>query len=255
MINTDFEKESNIIENVFNSDIEEIKREFSERYKELSQIVYTISHDLSSPLKSIRGLLSVAKLEKTPNGKNELLNLMENRVLKLESYIKDVTNLLSNSNLGIIREKVIFKEVVDEILGNLDYCKNFDKINFRRRFSTNAMIVTDPVRLKIILNNLITNAMKFHVLDGYRDPRVDISLEHSGNENRITVSDNGRGIEKKHLDKIFEMFFRGTSSCEGSGLGLYITKETVKKLEGSISVKSKIYEGTHFIVKLPRYAA
>lgn len=232
-----------------------MNRDLTERNKSLAQFVYAVSHDLRSPLKSILGLINVVKMENDLHTKSKLLNMMEGRVQNLECYIKDVTNMSQNSRLGIIRKKLYFRDVLDEILGNLDHCDNYNKINFRRRFSTNAMIETDPVRLKIILNNLITNAMKFHVFDGRKDPIVDISFEYSGKENRITVSDNGRGIEEQYLDRIFDMFFRSSSICEGSGLGLYITKETVEKLKGTISVKSKIYEGTHFIVILPNFAA
>jgi hypothetical protein len=226
-----------------------------ERNRSLDQFVYTVSHDLRAPLKSILGLINIVKMENDLDTKDELIKLMEGRVLNLESYIKDVTSMSQNSRLNIIRKKVSFKEVIDEILGNLDHCENYDRINFRRRFSTNAIIKTDPIRLKIILNNLITNAMKFHAFDGQKDPIVDISFENTGMEHQIMVSDNGKGIEQQYLDRVFEMFFRTSSNCEGSGLGLYITKETVEKLEGSITVVSKIYQGTSFIVKLPRYVA
>lgn len=247
--------DSELLENMLICEIQKTNRDLTERNKSLAQFVYAVSHDLRAPLKSILGLINVVKLESDLHTKSELINLMEGRVHNLESYIKDVTVMAQNSRLGIIRKKVYFREVLDEILGNLDHCENFDKIIFRKRFPSNAMIKTDPIRLKIILNNLITNAMKFHVFDGQKDPVVHISFENTGLENKITVSDNGRGIEQQYLDRIFELFFRTSSICEGSGLGLYITKETVEKLEGSISVESEIYEGTQFIIKLPKYAA
>ena len=255
MIHRFFEMEPDILENEHSSDIEEIKQEFSERQRELSQLVYAFSHDLHSPLNSMLGLISVAKLDNDLFSKNELMSQMEDRVLKLKSYIKDITTIAQNCHLDISYESVNFKELIDEILCNLNYCDNFDKINFRRRFSDDAMIVTDPVRLKIILNNLLSNALKFQVLDGITDPTVDISLETKKFKNRISVSDNGIGIEKKYHDKIFEMFYRATTSSGGSGLGLYITKKTVERLDGSISVKSKVCKGTQFIVTLPQHAS
>jgi signal transduction histidine kinase len=255
MKNGNLYMETEILKTIHTIEIEDMKREFAERNKALTQTVNCFSHDLSAPLKSILGLINVARMDKNAFPENELLNLIECRVQKLESYITDVTNMSRNSTLDIVKGKVYLKEVIDEILGNLDYCENFNRIDFIRRFSDNTIIETDPIRLKIILSNLITNAVKFHVLDGLEKPIVDISFEEKGNENRLTVSDNGRGIKKQNLDKIFDMFYRATTSCEGSGLGLYITKETVKMLSGSIHVESKIYEGTQFIVILPKHAA
>lgn len=255
MKNRNSELEPEQREAILTCEIEDLNGELIERNKTLSEILICVSHDLSAPLKSILSLINLARMDKNIFPRDELLNHMESRIQKLESFIRDMTNMSRNSRLGIIRTKVYLKEVIDEILGNLDHCENFNKIDFRRRFSGNTIIETDPVRLKIILSNLLTNAVKFHVIDGAADPVVDISFEQRGNENRITISDNGSGIEKQYLARIFDMFYRATSSCEGSGLGLYITKETVEKLKGSISVESKIYKGTRFIVTLPRYVA
>src|SRR5690606_33236521 len=108
----------------------------------------------------------------------------------------------------------------------------------------------DSRRLKIILRNLISNAIKYHNLRK-DDPYVEVKVDYNDNQVTIKVIDNGSGIAEHHLGNIFKMFYRANENIKGSGLGLYIVHETVDKLGGEISVSSKIDEGTTFTVSLP----
>ena len=107
------------------------------------------------------------------------------------------------------------------------------------------------MRVKMILNNLISNALK------YQDPLkkehlINISMNENGSWLNILCEDNGIGIENNYLERVFYMFYRATELSKGSGLGLYIANETAKKLGGEISVKSKVKHGTVFTVSLPK---
>ena len=112
--------------------------------------------------------------------------------------------------------------------------------------------ISDATRIRIILNNLISNAIKFHWLEGERKPYVRIALSMAGESYQILVEDNGRGIGEPHLQRIFEMFYRATDEAQGSGLGLYILKEAVGKLGGTVEAKSEVDKGTAFIILLPK---
>ncbi len=106
--------------------------------------------------------------------------------------------------------------------------------------------------MKIILSNLIGNSIKHH---DKRNPNSFVAIQFNVNNNglnAITVSDNGSGIALEYQSKIFDMFFRANERAEGSGLGLYIVKETIAKLSGSIQLDSLPGRGTAFTITLPQ---
>jgi signal transduction histidine kinase len=102
--------------------------------------------------------------------------------------------------------------------------------------------------MKVIFNNIISNAIYYHDLKN--NPFVEIHLSRDVDSLIISIEDNGSGIKKEYLPKIFDMFYRGTSDSEGSGLGLYIVKGILKKLNGSIAVESEIGKGSKFTIRL-----
>jgi signal transduction histidine kinase len=108
----------------------------------------------------------------------------------------------------------------------------------------------DRDRLKTVLCNLLANAFSYHNLD-QDNPAIYLTAEIQNRIVQISVTDNGAGIHEAHLDKLFNMFFRGSETSVGAGLGLYIAKEMVTKLEGSISVVSKLNQGSTFCVNIP----
>ena len=109
------------------------------------------------------------------------------------------------------------------------------------------------MRLKIIFNNLLSNAIKFHFIGNGEQPFVKIFANEETDKFVFTVADNGTGINPELKDRIFDMFFRATDSVQGSGLGLYILRETVHKLNGEVKVESQVGVGTTFIVVLPKH--
>jgi signal transduction histidine kinase len=112
-------------------------------------------------------------------------------------------------------------------------------------------MISDLTRLKIILNNLISNAIKFKRTVPNGISFVKISLQIADNNYILMVEDNGRGIEQEHVNHIFDMFYRASDKGQGSGLGLYILKEAVTKLMGNVIVKSQLDKGSTFVITLP----
>jgi signal transduction histidine kinase len=97
---------------------------------------------------------------------------------------------------------------------------------------------------------LISNAYKYHRYD-QEDPFIRIDSEPIGADLLIRITDNGSGIPEKHLPKIFDMFYRASENSQGSGLGLYIVKEALQKLGGTISVQSECNAGSTFTISIP----
>jgi signal transduction histidine kinase len=110
--------------------------------------------------------------------------------------------------------------------------------------------MTDDNRLKVIVNNLVANAIRYHALLK-PTPFIQIKACQKDDEYLLSVEDNGQGISDEHKDKIFNMFYRASENSEGSGLGLYIVKETLTKLHGKVMVDSTLYEGSTFSIFLP----
>ncbi|MBL6449899.1 PAS domain-containing sensor histidine kinase [Fulvivirga sp. 29W222] len=217
---------------------------------ELDRFVYSTSHDLRAPLSSVLGLINIAQLSDDPNEHHTFLEMMKERINTLNGFIGDIIDYSRNSRLSVVKEEVVLIDIVKEAVQNLQYFENSQLIDIAYEGVEDVSFQGDRSRLKIILNNIIANAIKYHNTD-QPDPRVEITAKNLGCDLEIMVKDNGEGIEPELLDRIFEMFFRATVKSEGSGLGLYIAKEMADKLDGKIKVNSIKGKGTTFIVKLP----
>jgi signal transduction histidine kinase len=112
-------------------------------------------------------------------------------------------------------------------------------------------ILSDPKRLSIVLNNLISNAFKYQD-HTKKEKTISIRTKKLQHNVILEMEDNGIGIPSKHQTHIFEMFYVVNTDSKGSGLGLYITKETINKLGGDIFVSSRINFGTKFTIRLPQ---
>ena len=110
--------------------------------------------------------------------------------------------------------------------------------------------MSDATRLRIILNNIISNAIKYRSFDK-DNSFIRIEVVVSEKECKLTIEDNGEGIEESKLPHIFDMFYRATVKSTGSGLGLYIVKKVIDKLKASIEVDSEEMEGTTFTIIIP----
>jgi signal transduction histidine kinase len=109
---------------------------------------------------------------------------------------------------------------------------------------------SDNRRLQSVINNIISNAIKYS-LKGSKDIELQVQISGDNEKLSLTVSDNGEGIKASYLPHIFDMFYRASNTSSGSGLGLYICREVLKKLEGTISVESAEGLGTAFTIVVP----
>jgi PAS domain S-box-containing protein len=226
-----------------------VEEELKVRNLELDNFVYKVSHDLRSPLASILGLINLVKLEGGFKDSLEYLKLMENQVHKLDHFIHDVLSHSKNLKMSIISSSINFKEVIDKCISDLSYLSGFEKV-VKNITIENDDFVSDKWRVNEIFRNLIANSIK------YKDRNkekclLNISVLASKDSCEITISDNGMGILAESIPHVFEMFYRATDTSKGSGIGLYIVKNAVEKLSGTIEIESEHGEGTCFKIKLP----
>ena len=236
------------------SRLKEQYNELQKVNKELDQFVYSISHDLRAPLTSVMGLVELSKLESNPDKVESYHRMMETSLNRLDSFIQDILHYSRNARLEIQSESVDVDEMIHEVFNQLQFSEMADGIRLETRIDTNSEIWTDKRRLRMILNNLISNAVKYCNTQS-TDRYVRVAVEAYDTKIHLQVSDNGIGIKTQRLPKIFQMFYRATEHSRGSGLGLYIVKEAVEMLGGTIEVHSVEGEGTTFSVHLPNFVS
>lgn len=215
----------------------------------LDAFVYSASHDLKAPLLSIRGLINLMAVDDTTDRKY-YLERISMAVEKLTSFVSDLVEYSRNTRTEVKSEKIDFAQLVEEVFHNFEFLPEHENVRKIIDIDPIEDFHSDRYRLYIILNNLISNGIRY----GDRkkaDPFLRVSVKKEGNEAIITVEDNGIGIAKGHLNKIFDMFYRATDAQTGSGLGLYIVKETLLKLKGKINYSSTLNEGTSFEITIP----
>ena len=239
---------------VFTTDVTKRKAfeiELSRTNFELDSFVYRASHDLRAPLRSILGLINVISIETNLDLKFNYVKLIEKSVNKLDKFIADLTDFSRNSRLEIKAEPINFEHIIQEIVENLKYMEGAAETKITIVSNQSATLYSDNARLEIVLQNLVSNAIKYRNPDN--ESRLEILLENDANQANITFSDNGKGIKEEYLGKIFDMFYRASEDSYGSGLGLYITKQVAEKLGGSIEVQSEFGVGTTFKLTITNF--
>lgn len=211
---------------------------------ELDTFLYRSSHDLRAPLTTILGIVEVLKIEENKVKTSQYLELINERVDQADNVIKDIITLRKGQKLGLnLKELNISEEITKEYDMLRSPIKEMPELLME--IEGDQTINTDLERLHTVLTNILSNSIKYHK---YNQKHPWIKVKSARNEDGIelTISDNGTGIDEKHLKHIFEMFYRANKSSTGSGLGLYLVKDALNVMKGSIEVNSVKDIGTDF---------
>jgi two-component system, LuxR family, sensor kinase FixL len=218
-------------------DQEKLTQQMRSKVNELEAFSYGIAHDLRSPLISVEGFTGWLKedmLNHNSEKVQEDMRLIESGVRKMRNFLNDTLEY-SRSGQTIKRtQKVDFFKIIKEVVKEFeDQVKTISAgISVANQF---PRIYADPTRIKQVLTNLIQNSIK------YRDQAVPLQIEigHRLSKGEIIffVRDNGRGIATEEIEKVFELFYRGVSDVEGSGIGLAIVKKIIEAHGGRIWVQ------------------
>jgi signal transduction histidine kinase len=222
--------------------------ELTKLNKELDKFVYSASHDLRAPLSSLAGLIELSRRD--PDNRDEYIKLMPGRINAMDKLINDVIDYSRNTRLQPTVEEINFYDLAKEAIDMMKYVDETKKLQAQFIVDESLIIYSDASRLRVILNNLINNSIKYS--DSNKDElRIIIRARREGNWFTFSIEDNGVGIAESQQDKIFDMFYRASERATGSGLGLYIVKESLGKLNGSIEYQSSVGIGSKFIITIP----
>ena len=229
--------------------LNERNKELNQTNSELDRFVYSVSHDLSAPLKSILGLVYISRTTNAETEHRQHFDLIEKSVQNLETFVSEVLDYTRNRRTEASYEHVNLKVLSRQVFHNMQFIDGFNEIKFDDAGITHEVVTSDLSRLKIILQNILSNAIKFRNKD--QESRITLSTQLDDKKFMLSIKDNGEGIKPELKPKIFDMFFRASRASNGSGLGLYIASEAAKKIDASISVSSTYGEGSVFTLALP----
>ena len=228
-----------------------IKAQENEKTRmELDRLVYGLSQDLRTPVTNMLELLSNVKATGINKPDDQNFLLMEKKMGQLDNYLRNILDYTRNNRLAVQKEPVSFQEILLLVRENIRGGSKKAPVKFIERITEHCNYYGDPVRIRIILENLISNAML------YRDKKkpesiITVNIEVTTLKVKIIVADNGVGIASRHLPRIYDMFYHAGEEQQGAGLGLFVTRESIQKLNGSIRVDSTPGTGTAFEIILP----
>jgi two-component system, sensor histidine kinase and response regulator len=215
---------------------------------ELEKFIYTAAHDLRAPLLSIEGLIDLCR--QLPDRQDEFFLRIHQSVKRLDDQLVKMVQYYKASNAQLDPDKIKLLDEVKLVLDSLKFLDNSEPVQVELTIPENYTMSSDRIKLRAILNNLISNALK------YSDPSksdkwIRISAASQNNGTTIVISDNGIGISEENISRIFGLFFTEGSRAKGSGLGLYIVHEAVERLDGTIDIHSQKGVGSTFSLFLP----
>jgi two-component system sensor histidine kinase/response regulator len=223
--------------------------------KELEAFIYSASHDLKGPLASSRGLTGLALSSQSVPEKNEYLEMVDTTLEKLDNILVGLHDVALIRHGKPVLEKINIENILLDLLNNFKGYPNFNQVKFIIRNEFNNEFFSDEIIVQTILRNIIENGIKY-AKHGMSDSYVKVLIRESGSGVLLEISDNGIGIPGEFHDKVFDSFFRASDTSSGSGLGLYIVKNAVDKLNGKIEIsESEERDGTLFHLYLPSNAS
>jgi signal transduction histidine kinase len=217
---------------------------------ELQQFSYTVSHNLRGPVASILGLINIHRMTETELEQRHVLTLLERSAQSLETIIHDLNKIIDIRNDKFLAfENVYLEDELDLIKQLLHTFINQNDVFIDTEFKCDT-IFSIKSYINSILYNLVSNAIQYRSPE--RKPMIKITSEISDGYTILRISDNGLGIDlNKFENDLFKLYKRFHDHTQGKGLGLYIVKQQIEKLNGRVEVSSKPDHGTTFRVFLP----
>lgn len=222
--------------------------QLAETNKELDLFLYRSSHDLRSPLTSLMGLVGLGGMTLKEPESHEIMAKMNHIVTRMDKMLYRLQMVSYINTTEDTDEPIDFKKILHQIQTEYAELIKANGVDYKVHVQENIKYQAKPLLIKLILQNLIENAILFH---GNHSPYayIDVTQETDGWVT-IEVKDNGTGIEERFANNIFDMYFRANENSQGNGLGLYVVKKAVEKLKGEINFETTWGKFTVFVIKL-----
>ncbi len=218
-----------------------------ERSFELDQILYRTSHDLRSPLSSIKGILTLLKLEPQSDIIRDYGRHIEDKAIQMDNLLRSLASLSKSILEEPVREWIDLNKIIWQVIGEYRHLPCWDYVDVSVDLHTQK-INTDPALMIIIFQSLFSNAFTFR--PPLKKGKLMIRTYQKENNWVIDVADDGEGIAAEVQPYIFDMFYRGSEKSLGNGLGLYVARKAAGRLNGTITFHLSP-EQTCFTVILP----
>jgi PAS domain S-box-containing protein len=230
----------------------QVENELQKKNVEIEQFIYTVSHDLRSPLVTVKTFMGYLEKDMAESNQEQLsqdIQFIHSAADKMKLLLDELVEMSRIGRVETLSVEVTFKEVTDEVLGALAGVISERRVGIQRS-DTDLMLFGDRQRLCQIWQNLIENAIKYR-RDGSM-PRIELGIQQMSGDPVFFVKDNGIGIEPQYHDKIFGIFEKLNPKSPGAGLGLSMIKRIVEKCGGRVWVESEGNgKGSCFFFTLP----
>jgi signal transduction histidine kinase len=227
----------------------DIEEQLTSRNKELDTFVYKASHDLKGPLASLIGVTNIARLDLSEPLANKYLEMINESAQKLNFILVNLLEVTKIKYVDIEIKPVHFKELVQQVIGEFTGMLQVEEILMDTQINQKQVFYSDPYLIATILHHLVDNAIQYR--REHSNVRILVEINDTEEGVEILVKDNGQGIDRGVQSKVFDMFYRHNLQSKGSGLGLYICKNCVEKLDGHVHLTSESGQGTEIRIELP----
>jgi PAS domain S-box-containing protein len=225
------------------------ERELREAYNELDTFFYKASHDLKGPIASMLGVVHLGQMDNKEPQISRYFDMIGTSASRLDKTLMELIEIARTRKGTSKTNEVHLKPFVSMVLDDLAHLPKYLRVKFNIQVPDQATLVTDRVLLQSVFKNLIHNAINY---SNRRDPKVEVIIRENEKTIALEVIDNGEGIPESIQPKIFDMFYRGHQESEGSGLGLFVVKNALEKMKGTIRFQTATGKGTVFYVTFPK---
>jgi PAS domain S-box-containing protein len=231
------------------TELTEKEMELERANKELATFIYKAYHDLRSPIVSVLGMVNLAKIDIKDELSQQYFNTIHQIAEKQNRMLLSLIKVMSIRERELVFTPVDLAQLVSEVIQSLETVEGFSELKFLN--NAGGELLTDRELMFDIISNLLENAIVYR--DQSRSTcEVTINSESDMKMNLVfEIADNGLGIAEDVKGSVFDLFFRGSEASKGSGLGLYLVKNAVEKLGGTIQLYSTKGKGTTFQARIP----
>ncbi|MBV8388231.1 MAG: HAMP domain-containing histidine kinase [Mucilaginibacter sp.] len=215
----------------------------------LDKFVFNVTHDLRSPLASIMGLINLMDDETDLEQMKEYTLMIKESLERQDRFINEMLTFIKSKHTGVSKTECSLSNIVDNVIAQNSHHNGGKRVHFYKELEL-TQIRSDALKLQVILNNLVSNSIKYSD-DKKPEQWVKVKSYRHDAEVVIEVEDNGLGIRPKDQDRIFDKFYMSGDNKKSSGIGLYLVKDAVTQLDGKIEVRSELGVSSQFRVIIP----